>query len=82
MHLIETSEKISEIFEISDQEFTNQKDVFKKFPNINNVDYRQEKDMEDKYVLLVANGDIIITENGKDVKKGNALYQNIMQFMD
>lgn len=38
--------------------------------------------MEDKYVLLVANGDIVVTENGKDVKKGNAFYQNIMQFMD
>ena len=82
MPLRETAEKNREIFEISDQEFTNKKGVFKKFPNINNVDYRQEKDMEDKYVLLVANGDIIITENGKDVKKGNALYQNIMQFMD
>lgn len=31
--------------------------------------------MEEKYTLLVANGDIIKTENGKDVKKGNALYQ-------
>ncbi len=42
----------------------------------------KEKDMEDKYVLLVANGDIIKTQNGKDVKRGNALYQNLMQFID
>ena len=38
--------------------------------------------MEDKYVLLVANGDIVKTENGKDIKKGNALYQNLMDFME
>ncbi len=38
--------------------------------------------MENKYVLLVANGDIVKTENGKDVKKGNALYQSVMDFMD
>lgn len=82
MPLRETAEKNKNIFEISDQEFINKKEIFKKFTNINKVDYRQEKDMEDKYVLLVANGDIVITENGKDVKKGNALYQNIMQFMD
>ena len=37
--------------------------------------------MEEKYTLLVANGDIIKTENGKDVKKGNALYQNVINFM-
>ena len=28
------------------------------------------------------NGDIVKTENGKDVKKGNALYQNLMDFME
>ena len=82
MPLRETAEKNREQFEISDTEFESKKDVFKKFENIDRVDYRQEKDMEDKYVLLVANGDIIKTENGKDVKKGNALYHNLMQFMD
>ena len=77
-----TAEKNKEQFEISDAEFESKKEVFQKFENIGRVDYRQEKDMENKYVLLVANGDIVKTENGKDVKKGNALYQNLMDFME
>ena len=81
MPLRETAEKNKEQFEISDAEFESKKGVFQKFENIGRVDYRQEKDMEDKYVLLVANGDIVKTENGKDVKKGNALFQNLMDFM-
>lgn len=82
MPLRETAERNREKFEISDIEFESKKAVFKNFENIARVDYRQEKDMEDKYILLVANGDIIKTENGKDVKKGNALYNNLMEFMD
>ena len=81
MPLRETAEKNKEQFEISDAEFESKKGVFQKFENIGRVDYRQEQDMEDKYVLLVANGDIVKTENGKDVKKENALFQNLMDFM-
>ena len=72
MPLRETAEKNKEQFEISDAEFESKKEVFQKFENIGRVDYRQEKDMENKYVLLVANGDKVKTENGKEVKKGNA----------
>lgn len=82
MPLRETAERNREQFEISDTEFEKQKALFQKFENIGKVDYRQEKDMEKKYVLIVANGEIIMTENGKDVKKGNALYNNLMKFMD
>lgn len=81
MPLRETAEKNKGQFEISDEEFENTKNVFKKFDNIDRTDFRKEKDMEDKYTLLVANGDIVKTEDGKDVKKGNALYQNLMNFM-
>ena len=81
MPLRETAETNREQFEITDKQFEDiENNVFKKFDNIN-IEYRQESDMEDKYVLLVANGDIIKTENGKDVKKGNALYQNLMNFI-
>ena len=69
MPLRETAQKNREQFEISNEEFESKKNIFKKFENIGRVDYRQEKDMEDKYVLLVANGDIIKTQNGKDVKE-------------
>ena len=81
MPLRETAEHNKSQFEISDEEFENTKNVFARFSNIEKLDFRQEKDMEEKYTLLVANGDIIKTENGKDVKKGNALYQNVINFM-
>lgn len=81
MPLRETAEKNKVQFEITDEEFENTKNAFAKFENISQTDFRKEKDMEEKYTLLVANGDIIKTENGKDIKKGNALYQNVANFM-
>lgn len=81
MPLRETAEKNKNQFAITDAEFEQTKNVFKHFGNIGETDFRQEKDMEDKYTLLIANGDIIKTEHGVDVKKGNALYQNPVEFM-
>lgn len=81
MPLRETAEKNKDEFAITDAEFEQTKNVFKNFGNIGETDFRQEKDMEDKYTLLIANGDIIKTEHGVDVKKGNALYQNPVEFM-
>ena len=81
MPLRETAEKNRDEFEITDAEFEQTKNIFKHFGNIGETDFRQEKDMEDKYTLLIANGDIIKTEHGIDVKKGNALYQNPVEFM-
>ena len=81
MPLRETAEKNKDEFAITDTEFEQTKNVFRNFGNIGETDFRQEKDMEDKYTLLIANGDIIKTEHGIDVKKGNALYQNPVEFM-
>ena len=81
MPLRETAEKNKDEFAITDAEFEQTRKVFRNFGNIGETDFRQEKDMEDKYTLLIANGDIIKTENGVDVKKGNALYQNPVEFM-
>ena len=81
MPLRETAEKNKDEFAITDAEFEKTKNVFRNFGNIGEKDFRQEKDMEDKYTLLIANGDIIKTEHGVDVKKGNALYQNPVEFM-
>ena len=81
MPLRETAEKNKDEFAITDAEFEQTKNVFRNFGNIGETDFRQEKDMEDKYTLLIANGDIIKTEHGVDVKKGNALYQNPVEFM-
>ena len=81
MPLRETAERNKDEFAITDAEFEQTKNVFRHFGNIGETDFRQEKDMEDKYTLLIANGDIIKTEHGVDVKKGNALYQNPVEFM-
>ncbi len=81
MPLRETAEKNKDEFEITDVEFEQTKNVFRHFGNIEETDFRQEKDMEEKYTLVIANGDIIKTEHGVDVKKGNALYQNVVSFM-
>lgn len=81
MPLRETASKNKVMFEITENEFENQKNVFRKFDNINNISFKEEKELEES-ILIVANGDIIKTENGTDIKKGNALYQNLMNFMD
>lgn len=82
MPLRETAVTNKMNFEISEEQFEKSKNIFRSFKNIPNVEFRTNKDMENKYVLLVANGDIIETENGKDIKKGNAMYKNLMEFMD
>ena len=43
------------------------------------LSFRESSDMEEKYLLLTANGDIFCTERGVDVKKGNALNLKILK---
>lgn len=81
MPLRETAVKNKDEFEISNEEFDKIKEIIESNTKINKVDFREEKDMEDKYVLLVANGDIIVTENGKDIKKGNGLNDRVSKYM-
>lgn len=81
MPLRETAIKNRKQFEITDEQFKLIKELCNKKSNINQIEYREEEDMEKKYVLLVANGDIIITENGKDIKKGNALFDKVSIYM-
>ena len=81
MPLRETAVKNKNEFEISNDQFQSIKEKCNKECNITNIEYREEDDMEKKYVLLVANGDIVITENGKDVIKGNALLDKVSQYI-
>ena len=37
--------------------------------------------MENKYVLILANGDIVITNKGKDEKVGNALNDSLDKYL-
>ena len=81
MRLRETAVKNKNEFEISNEQFQSIKEKCNKECNITNIEYREEDDMEKKYVLLVANGDIVITENGKDIKKGNALFDKVSVYI-
>lgn len=49
--------------------------------NIENIDTRIEEDMEKKYVLILANGNIVMTNKGKDEKIGNALKDSLKNFI-
>lgn len=81
MPLRETAVKNKKQFEISDKEFEFIKEQSKKESNIKIIEFREEDDMEQKYVLLIANGDIVVTENGNDLKKGNALFDSVSKYM-
>lgn len=81
MPLRETAIKNRKEFEISNIEFEKSKNIFKKYTNIPKIEYRQENDMEDNYILILANGDIVKTENNEDVKEGNALCQHVTDFI-
>lgn len=80
MPLRETAQKNRDEFEITDAEFENTKNVFKYFDNICQTDFRKENDMEE-YTLITADGNIVKTEKGKDIIKGNAIYKNIVNFI-
>ena len=48
-------------------------DLIEEKSNIVTIDSRQESDMEKKYILILANGDIVVTKGGNDEIIGNAL---------
>ena len=64
-------------FSISEEDFKNVYNIIINKSKINDINYRMEQDMEDKYILILANGDLVVTQNKKDVKIGNALTDSI-----
>ena len=70
-----------ESFDISMREYSKVVENIKKESKIENIDTRIEEDMEKKYVLILANGDIVITNNGKDEKVGNALIDRMEKYI-
>lgn len=77
MPLRETAIKNKDLFSVSMDEYANVIDIIKERTNIKNIDTRVETDMEKKYILILANGDIVVTENGIDKKIGNALTDSL-----
>lgn len=79
--LRETAKLNREKFEISSAEFRINRTLFTSFSNIGKVEYREENDMESKYVMIMPNGNIVITENKQDVTIGNILENSINELL-
>ena len=80
MPLRETAVKNKDVFDVPEKDYNELVSEIKEKSHITKIDTRVEKDMEDKYILILANGDIVITYNGEDKKVGNALKDNIDLF--
>lgn len=81
MPLREKAKANKEKFNINMDEYLNVVLKIKENSKIKNIDTRIEDDMEKKYILILANGDIVITNNGRDEKVGNALYDPISVYL-
>ena len=79
--LRETAKLNEKEFEISNVEFRIHKPIFVSFPNINKIEFRENDDMESKYLLIMPNAEVIITENNEDVVIGNILENNISELL-
>ncbi len=80
--LRELAKENEEKFEITDEQFKSTKEIFQKnYKNIGKVNYRDNDDMESKYNLVTANGNIVRTINKKDIVIGNALNQGVNEIV-
>ena len=79
--LRENAKRNKSEFEISNKDFNNIKLDLNKFKNIEKIEYKTLKDIEENFIIL-SNGDIIKTNNKVDVKMGNALYDNVVKLID
>lgn len=70
-----------EMFDISMKEYHDIVKNLKEKSNIKNIDTRVEEDMESKYILILANGDIVITNNSRDEKVGNSLTNSLVEYL-
>ena len=63
-------------FEISQDEYEK---LIKDLLNISNLNIvtRQVEDFEKQYLLILANGDIVVTKDGQDIVLGNALKDDL-----
>ena len=81
MPLRETAIKNQEDFDITNKEFDEIVLYAKKNSNIKQIESRVREDMQKKYLLILADGSIVVTDKMGDKKLGNALSDSIKQFM-
>lgn len=68
-------------FEVSLNDYNKVTEYVKSNSNIKTIETRTNEDMEKKYILILANGDIVITNNGKDEHMGNGLRNSLEEFL-
>lgn len=68
-------------FQISEDAFDKVKRYIIKESKVPNLEFRKAKDIESKYILILANGDMVVTNKKKDIKIGNALFDDINQWL-
>lgn len=73
LSLRETSIKNKKMFEISNSDFQSQINAISKISKIKRIESRVESDMESKYLLILADGSVVVTNCGKDINMGNIL---------
>ncbi len=81
MPLRETALNNQKMFEITLDEYNSVIKEIVENTNIKKVDTRLQDDMEQKYILILADGSIIITENGTDNKVGHALIDSFKKYL-
>lgn len=81
MPLREKAVMNKESFDVSLDNYNEVVNYINQNSKIKIIDTRIEEDMEKKYVLILANGDIVITNNGKDEKVGNALNDYLVKYL-
>lgn len=81
MPLRELSIKNKELFDITMKQYDTLVNLIKDKSKVLNIDTRILEDMEEKYILILANGDIVITKNGKDEIVGNALKDSLRNYI-
>jgi len=79
MPIREKAAENKSLFEVSERELLDKVNSLHKFENIRKAYYKEQKELE-KSIVVIPNGDIIKTENGIDIKKGNALYEKVTVF--
>jgi MoaA/NifB/PqqE/SkfB family radical SAM enzyme len=77
MPLRETAKINKDIFEISESEFKKIQKKLKNNSKIRIIEFRSEIEMENNYILILADGSVFITKNGEDKKIGNILRKNV-----
>lgn len=78
----ETAKKNEEEFKISRFDFEKTRILSSHYKNIRNFEFRTTKELEQNNLIIIPNGDIVKTINGQDIKLGNALYNNVSNYID